>query len=759
MTRARVSEAALAALGTLAAVLPLTTLLDGGVWLWHVIGLVVMVAAVGVLLRAAHAARSLVLLGQFVVLIAVVAVGYLEHTVHVHVLTSQIADLIGDAHATVVESAPPAPVTPGLDFVLSLVVPVLAIAADYLAVTARNPAAAGIPLLGVFMLSASNQAAGLNPLYFVLVAIVWLSMLAHGTSRTMRGWASTSARASTPARFENLFSRHTSVARLLGVGTLALALVIPAVLPHRDPVMLGGGLGQASSRGGHGGSAMFGSEEDIARDLKDQGSGVVLSFRTDDPSPPPLRVLTTATYRDGRWDLHPRQDHLADGSDRTRMADQGRTGDVPTSSFRMTVRHNTLRAPQLAAPFPTTTADLDGTPWRYRPSTGRIVPEHTASTYTLTYQRLKDNARPTAASSHTTPGPAFLDLPAGAADRVTQLARSIGGRTPFARAIAIQDYLRDGSFTYSLKLAARRKGPGGADLDPLSNFLVTKKGYCIQFATAMVMLARADGIPARFAVGFLPGEQQSDDRYRVIRSDAHAWPELWFPGLGWTRFEPTPGVRSGSAPLYAVATTPDVAPEPEHTIDPRDRAPRQTAPAPAPAPTHHATPRSTTSVWPALAWALLALVLLVAAGLVMPAVARLRRRRWGTRRHGISPVEAEWTVLRSRLDDLGIPPPEGRSPRAEEDYYRHRLALGTSGSGAQALHAAVHTVESARYAPPTAQATDTIRVASTHLVREARSMAPRRTRLAARLWPRTGRRAVGAVLRRRTRRRRRRQSR
>ena len=79
--------------------------------------------------------------------------------------------------------------------------------------------------------------------------------------------------------------------------------------------------------------------------------------------------------------------------------------------------------------------------------------------------------------------------------------------TPYEHALAIQDYLRtSGGFTYSLTLATARDSAGRSlDLDPLSNFLVTKQGYCVQFATAMVMMARSAGIPARMAIGFLPG--------------------------------------------------------------------------------------------------------------------------------------------------------------------------------------------------------------------------------------------------------------
>ena len=89
-------------------------------------------------------------------------------------------------------------------------------------------------------------------------------------------------------------------------------------------------------------------------------------------------------------------------------------------------------------------------------------------------------------------------------------------------------------------------------MEPIRNFYETRRGYCVQFATAMIMMARAQGIPARMAIGFLPGQAAGTDKYIVKASDAHAWPELFFQGYGWLRFEPTPGARAGTPPPYAV---------------------------------------------------------------------------------------------------------------------------------------------------------------------------------------------------------------
>src|SRR3989454_389608 len=80
--------------------------------------------------------------------------------------------------------------------------------------------------------------------------------------------------------------------------------------------------------------------------------------------------------------------------------------------------------------------------------------------------------------------------------------------------------------------------------DPVDDFLFTRKtGYCEHYATAMVVLLRALGIPARLVTGFLPGVWNDFGNYYTIRQqDAHAWVEVYFPLSGWVTFAPTPSV-------------------------------------------------------------------------------------------------------------------------------------------------------------------------------------------------------------------------
>ena len=185
----------------------------------------------------------------------------------------------------------------------------------------------------------------------------------------------------------------------------------------------------------------------------------------------------------------------------------------------------------------------------------------------------------------------------------------------------------------------------------------------------MVMMARSKGIPARMALGFLPGTQENGV-YTVRSSDAHAWPELYFPGAGWLRFEPTPSVRTGTAPTYTIPAT---APVPGATTSaPTDPgatgSATSTARDPGAPEVDGATRRPGRFVRrPGPGWLreplhllLVAVFLGLLGSLVLPLTAFLVNRR--RRSKAASPgelAEAQWDQLVSRLGDLGVPQPSG----------------------------------------------------------------------------------------------------
>ena len=151
----------------------------------------------------------------------------------------------------------------------------------------------------------------------------------------------------------------------------------------------------------------------------------------------------------------------------------------------------------------------------------------------------------------------YLSLPDGVPERVLTLAEDLtaAAGTPYDRAKAIETYLR--SFPYVPNLP-----PPPQDQDVVDYFLFDlQQGHCDYYATAMVVLSRAAGVPARLVTGYASGTYDPDTGvYVVAQADAHAWAEVYFPSLGWVEFEPTAG---RPLPDYAPPSAPLERPEPQ----------------------------------------------------------------------------------------------------------------------------------------------------------------------------------------------------
>jgi transglutaminase-like putative cysteine protease len=131
----------------------------------------------------------------------------------------------------------------------------------------------------------------------------------------------------------------------------------------------------------------------------------------------------------------------------------------------------------------------------------------------------------------------YLQLPDSITERTRQLAREIAAPydNSFAKAQALERYLRN-NIKYNEGIATPPPG-----IDKVDYILFTaKEGYCDYYASAMIVMLRSLGIPARFAAGFARGVFDSDtDSFRVLSKDAHSWVEAYFPKYGWVEFEPT----------------------------------------------------------------------------------------------------------------------------------------------------------------------------------------------------------------------------
>jgi transglutaminase-like putative cysteine protease len=141
------------------------------------------------------------------------------------------------------------------------------------------------------------------------------------------------------------------------------------------------------------------------------------------------------------------------------------------------------------------------------------------------------------------------------AERVTE-----GAENNYERAEALANFLsHDPSFEYSTKA-----GVPPSDQDWVDFFLFDpefgRNGYCQYFASAMVMMARSVGLPARLAGGFAPGERQEDDTFLVREANAHVWAEIYFPGYGWEIFEATKSINPGFGRASGNPTSPGTVP-------------------------------------------------------------------------------------------------------------------------------------------------------------------------------------------------------
>jgi hypothetical protein len=296
----------------------------------------------------------------------------------------------------------------------------------------------------------------------------------------------------------------------------------------------------------------------------------------------------------------------------------------------------------------------------------------------------------------------YLDT-TGVDPRVAQIAQEvIGNAGPgFDRVFAIQNWFAGpgSQFTYSLQTA-----PGSGD-DALVEFLtVGKTGYCEQFASAMAMMLRTVGVPARVAIGFTAGTDQGDHR-TITTADAHAWVEAWFPGIGWTSFDPTP-LTDGRRidPPYVEEAAAEQANQ-------QQEAPAEDVPTPEPQPGDEQAPELTAPeasrpeaasaaespgidipVWPFAA-------ALAAVGLTLvPASLRVRDRRRrlaAVARGGPEAAGAGWDELLAESTDRGAecPPSDTVRAAARRLVREHHLEPDAQ----QALRQVIGAVEASWY--------------------------------------------------------------
>ncbi len=282
-----------------------------------------------------------------------------------------------------------------------------------------------------------------------------------------------------------------------------------------------------------------------------------------------------------------------------------------------------------------------------------------------------------------------------------------GATTPYAKAEALRDYFRDDNrFRYDTTVGSSDDAPA------ILAFLNSRAGFCVQFASAYAVMARSLDIPARVAVGFTPGER-SGDTYRVTSHDAHAWPEIYLAGMGWTHlFDPTPSDQSNSSaggsqlPNDSAVVAPTVPTVPPQTVETPpvgggttpDGGANPSTPATDPAPPTlapvTASTSSSTGAWlPVLV--VLALLVLLVCGYVGVVLGLKRRRR--SRRHAAADpavaVTGAWAEALDRLHEAAVVPRATQTPLD----LAATVPTGTSPATARPMHELASAYGAARY--------------------------------------------------------------
>ncbi|MFJ6567041.1 DUF3488 and DUF4129 domain-containing transglutaminase family protein [Streptomyces sp. NPDC091292] len=772
--RARLALCSAAA--TLLAATALLPLVKPATWILQAAILLAIQTAVGAAGRRVPLARPLTVAVQALVTLLLLTLVFAREQAVAGVVPGpdairHLGELLQAGGDDVGRFAIPAPLSPGIRLMLVGGVVVIGLAVDALAVTFRSAAPAGLPLLALYSVAAGLGDGGTGWFWFLLAAAGYLVLLlAEGRDRLSQ-WGRVFG--GTPRRPGNVAGgleseRGGAVApvrtgRRIGALALGIALVVPLALPALDGGLLDGtGGGAGTGPGGGGTISAVNPLVSLQNSLNQPEDREVMSYRTDSEEKQDLylRIVSLDEFDGTAW--KPSVRRISDVPSPL-PEPPGLSGDVRRTEVTTRISAADWYAQDwLPMPYPASQVRIDGR-WRYEPVGRTLVGDHGQTTRGANYQVTSLIVQPTADQLANAPEPSrdfareFTRVPESLPPVVAQTALRVteGSANDYERAVKLQDYFaQNGGFTYNTEVSA---GSGSA---AIARFLEQKEGFCVHFSFSMAAMARTLGIPARVAVGFTPGTPQADGTMSVGLKDAHAWPELYFEGVGWTRFEPTP--NRGTVPDYTRADTP--AGTPSDPAAPSQSA--STAPSAAPSQSESCTAQqkkldgcgstppsdaggSGSGGPPLKTIFLIALGVILAVGLpLLPMLARLRTRsvRLGspgrTQADAAARTLAAWLELTDTAWDFGIAPDGSQTPRGTAARI---IRLGRldppAAESVQRLAAAVEQVLYAPQPQPVAGLAEDVR-----RVRAALSASvSRRTRLRALLLPRSTVRIVWAV--------------
>ncbi|AUH43502.1 transglutaminase TgpA family protein [Streptomyces sp. CMB-StM0423] len=758
--------AAAASLLTATALLPLT---DRMTWFFKAIFVVVVIGGVGMIARRIPLARPLTVLAQTAVTVLLLTMLFTADQATGGVIPNPAAieefrQLFQEGSDDVSRYSIPAPVTDGIELMLLSGIAGVALLVDAVAVTFRSAAPAGLPLLALYSVAAGLNQGGSWLTFLLAGAGYLLLLLAEGRDRLAQwgrmfgGGQSTGAPgAAEPGGGRPMAPVRTG--RRIGAVALGFALVVPAALPSLDGGLLDGKTTGPGQGPGGGTVTAINPVVRLQQSLNQPENREVFRYRAEDGAQNSalyMRFVALDRFDGTSW--QPSRRSIEDIPDPLPTPQGYSNSQIRSAPLTLNVRaDDDFRQQWLPMPYPAYQVRIGGD-WRYEPEGRSVVGDGGTTTGGAEYQVTSLLMAPTARQLATAPPPdpalseEYTQVPDSLPDEVRRQAQEItrGSANNYERALALQDYFTT-NFVYDTETNLDASDP-----EAILRFLEDKQGFCVHFSFTMAAMARTLGIPARVAVGFVPGTAQSDGSMSVGLQDAHAWPELYFEGAGWTRFEPTP--TRGTLPDYTMENQPNGGGDPANELpDPGSSA----APTPTPSASEDECPASLRRVdgcpddeaagggaaGPTDGGPPAAGIAAGAAGVLLllllpslPALWRVRER--GRRlRPGAGPLPA-WRELIDSAWDFGLPPDESQTPRTTAAALIRFGSL--DGAAAQSALRVAGAVEQTLYAPRPRQVdglAEDVRRARAAMGRDAGAAA----RLRAAVAPRSSVRLLWAV--------------
>ncbi len=610
---------------------------------------------------------------------------------------SEFGGVLSRAVDTVQHGVPPVPAAAPLQCLVALGIGVVAVLVDVLVVLVGVPAVAGLVLLCVFAIPVSLDEQLLPWWTFVLSAGGFALLLTTGGQQRHVRWRGRDGALTAGTR--------------LGLGQPSLAVVGVASVAALLAGTAFTGIGTEGRLPGHL-SDSRGTTDGIGvkpftslRGQLDRDRPIELFRVSGLPKGAYLRAMTLRKFDPNRgWDL----DVLTQGF----PADQPLPPAEGTSIQTGPVAHVRVdevgyRDPWLPTyGMPLRVAGIEPG-WRYDPASGILFAQTQQSINHYTEDVRFPDPTPDQLRAARGPfdiHPVYLDT-TGIPPEVSDLAERITATAPtaFDKAAALDRFFTDpaNGFRYTLNTAPESSS------NALVDFLLHgKQGYCEQYASAMAVMLRAVGVPSRVAVGFTSGHPNGDQRV-ITTEDAHAWVEAYFPGYGWTTFDPTPladgrtvvpDYLGGAGQLPLPAPAPPAPPAAAGTPSPGQAQAPASRPGTGPLPAAQPPAIGGTSFSAALGVGVSALGLAVVL-LLLPLSLRELRRRRRLQAVGVGSAAAVSSAWREVLDqswDRGTQPEAVDTARAAgQRLVRHH---GLGEDGARAMRRLVAAVEREWYA-------------------------------------------------------------